>query len=170
MAKLGQLQVGGIQRKEIIRARQTSADKMRFANYIAQVVRILLEHVIDLGWRSDNPAKGVKLLCSGAPAREAWPRDMIDEYRTDASGRALLIFKMCLETGQRIGDVLRMRWSDIDGEGLVIRQGKTKAKFRIPITPRLNVILGETSCIAQTICAYGLHGEQFSYLSASRGV
>lgn len=169
-AKLGHLQVGGIQRKDIIRARETNADKMRFANYIVQVVRILLQHAIDLGWRSDNPAKGVELLRSDAPAREAWPQDMIDAYRAEASGRALLIFELCLGTGQRIGDVLRMRWSDIDGEGIAIRQGKTKVKLWIPITPQLRVILEETPRIGLTICAYGPNGKQLSYSSASQDV
>lgn len=102
---------------------------MRFANYIVQFVRILLEHSIDLGWKSDNPAKGVELLRSDAPAREAWPQDMIDAYRAETAGREVLIFELCLGTGQRIGDVLRMRWSEIDGESIAIRQGKTKAKL-----------------------------------------
>lgn len=169
-AKLGHLQVAGIQRKDIIRARETNADKVRFANYIVQVIRILLEHAIDLGWRADNPAKGVELLRSRAPAREAWPQDMIEAYRETASGRALLIFELCLGTGQRIGDVLRMRWSDIDGDGISIRQGKTTTALWIPITPRLRSILDRTPRIGMTICAYGPHGKQLSYSSASADV
>ena len=143
---------------------------MRFANYIVQVVRILLEHSIDLGWKLDNSAKGVELLRSDAPAREAWPQDMLDAYRAEAAGREVLIFELRLGTGQRIGDVLRMRWSDIDGEGIAIRQGKTKAKLWIPITPRLRVILEQTSRIGLTICAYGPQGKQLNYSSASQDV
>lgn len=169
-AKPADQQVGGIQRKDIIRARETNTHKMKFANYIVQAVRILLEHSIDLGWKSDNPAKGVELLRSDAPAREAWPQDMIDAYRAETAGREVLIFELCLGTGQRIGDVLRMRWSDIDGEGIAIRQGKTKAKLWIPITPRLRVILEQTPRIGLTICAYGPQGKQPSYSSASQDV
>lgn len=169
-AKPADQQVGGIQRKDIIRARETNTHKMKFANYIVQAVGILLEHSIDLGWKSDNPAKGVELLRSDAPAREAWPQDMIDAYRAETAGREVLIFELCLGTGQRIGDVLRMRWSDIDGEGIAIRQGKTKAKLWIPITPRLRVILEQTPRIGLTICAYGPQGKQPSYSSASQDV
>ena len=143
---------------------------MRFANCVFQAVRILLEHSIDLGWKSDNPAKGVELLRSDAPAREAWPQDMIDAYRAETAGREVLIFELCLGTGQQIGDVLRMRWSDIDGEGIAIRQGKTKAKLWIPITRRFKVILEQTPRIGLTICAYGPQGKQLSYSSASQDV
>ncbi len=122
---IGHLPVDGMQRKDVIRARDANADTVRFANYIVQVVRILFEHAIDLGWREDNPAKGVSLLKSDADPREPWPHDMIVSFRKAATGRPLLIFELCLGTGQRIGDVLKMRWSDIDGDGINVVQNKT---------------------------------------------
>lgn len=69
--------VAAMQRKDVIRAPDANADTVRFANYIVQVVRMLFEHAIDLGWRDDNPAKGVSLIKSAAAPREAWPKEMI---------------------------------------------------------------------------------------------
>lgn len=153
-AKLGPLPVSGIQRKDVIRAKEANAETTRFANYIVQVLRILLEHSIDIGWREDNPAKGVPLLKSKRPPRETWPLNLIAAYRAEANGLALLIFELCLGTGQRIGDVLKMRWSDIDGDGIGVKQGKTGSALWIPFTPRLREVLSATPRIGLTICAY----------------
>lgn len=168
--KLGQMPVAGIQRKDIIRARDANAETVRFANYIVQVLRILLEHSIDLGWRTDNPARGISLLKSDGPTRQPWPTDMIAAYRAAATGRALLIFEMCLGTGQRIGDVLKMRWSDIDGDGIRVRQGKTGSDLWIPFTPRLRSILSETPRTGLTIIAHGPAGKALTYFPAAKAV
>lgn len=59
-----------------------------------------------------------------------WPRNKLASYRAMATGRALLIFELCLGAGQRIGNALKMRWSDIDGEGMRVLQNKTGARLR----------------------------------------
>jgi len=165
-AKLGHLPVAGLQRKDVIRARDANAETVRFANYIVQVLRILLEHAIDIGWRTDNPAKGVSLLKSTAAPREAWPSDKIAAFRATADGRALLIFELCLGTGQRIGDVLKMRWSDIEGEGINVTQGKTGARLWVPFTRQLRAVLDQTPKVGVTICAWG-QGKPTSYRGAA---
>lgn len=164
--KLGPLPVAGIARKDVIRARDANAKTLRFANYIVQVLRILLEHSIDIGWRTDNPAKGVHLLKSEAAPREAWPTDKIEAFRAVATGRTLLIFELALGTGQRIGDVLRMRWADIDGDGINVTQGKTGAHLWVPFTRHLRAVLEDTPKLGETICAWG-RGKPTSYRGAA---
>lgn len=165
-AKLGPLPVANMQRKDVIRARDANAETVRFANYIVQVLRILMEHAIDMGWRQDNPAKGVSLLKADTAPREAWPSDKIAAFRSAADGRALLIFELCLGTGQRIGDVLKMRWSDIDGDGIKVTQGKTGAVLWVPFTPQLREVLASTQKLGVTICAWG-RGKPTSYRGAA---
>lgn len=166
--KLGPLPVAGMQRKDVIRAQTVNAQTMRFANYIVQVLRVLFEHAIDIGWRDSgaNPAKGVKLLVSSGPGREPWPQDKIEAFRATAGPRPRLVFEMCLGTGQRIGDVLKMRWSDVEGGGINVRQGKTGAKLWVPFTPSLAAVLAETPRIGMTICAWG-RGKPTSYRGAA---
>ena len=41
------------------------------------------------------------------------------------SPRALLICHLCIGTGQRIGDVLKMRWDHIKDDQIAVMQGKT---------------------------------------------
>ena len=112
----------------------------------------------------------MELLKSKSPPREAWPLDKIEAYRATARGRALLIFELCLGTGQRIGDVLRMRWSDIDGDGISVKQSKTGAALWIPITPSLRKVLDQTPRIGMTICAHGPQGKALTYVPAAKAV
>ena len=163
--KLGPLPVAAMRRKDVIRARDSNANAVRFSNYIVQVVRILMEHSIDLGWRDDNPAKGVSLLKSEGAQRQPWPPEKIDEFRKTADGRALLIFELCLGTGQRIGDVLKMRWSDIKGDGINVTQGKTGMVLWVPFTDPLRKLIADTPKIGPTICAWG-NGKPTTYRSA----
>jgi integrase len=165
-AKLGPLPVANMQRKDVIRARDANAETVRFANYIVQVLRILMEHAVDIGWRQDNPAKGVGLLASEGKQREAWPDDKIAAFRANADGRARLIFELCLGTGQRISDVLRMRWSDIEGDGIKVTQAKTGVALWVPFTPQLREVLASTQKVGVTICAWG-RGKPTSYRGAA---
>ena len=154
-AKMGTLPPERMQRKDVIRARDSNAQTIRFANYVVQVLRILFEHAIDLGWREENPAKKVSTLASTGPGRVPWPADMITAYRAAAplGTRQRLIFEMLLGTGQRIGDVLKARWDDIEGGGINVRQGKTGARLWLPFTRDLKAALDATKKTGLTICA-----------------
>lgn len=166
--KLGPLPVDKMQRKDVIRAQATNAKTVRFANYIVQVLRVLMEHAIDLGWRQDNPCKGVLMIKSERPARQPWPADLVTAYRATAplGTRARLIPELCLGTGQRIADVLRMRWDDLSDGGIWVTQGKTKARLWIPLTPRLREALDATKKRGLTICAQD-NGRPTSYRGAA---
>lgn len=120
--RFGPLSPANLQRKDVIRLRDQNAEKTYFANYAVKVIRILMEHCIDLGWRADNPAKGVSLLKIKSDPRLPWPSSLIDEFRNASplGTRERLLMELCLGTGQRIGDVLKMRWSDIEDGGITV--------------------------------------------------
>lgn len=48
-----------------------------------------------------------------------------------------LMVDLCMLTGQRIGDVLAMRWQDVTDDGLLVDQGKTGEPLLIEWTPAL---------------------------------
>lgn len=158
-----------LRRHHVIAYRDQNAHAVRFANYLVQVLRILMEHAIDRGLRAENPAKGVQLLPSNRPPRQPWPPALVEAYRATATGSALLIFEMCLGTGQRIGDVLRMRWNDLQDGGLSVRQGKTGARLWVPLTARLRVVLAETPRQGLTIVA-NPDGRPMAYKTAQAAV
>jgi integrase len=133
-----------LRRHHVIRYRDDNAGAVRFANYLVQILRILMEHAFDSGWRADNPAKGVPLLKSTTGPRLPWPPALVEAFRATATGPALLILELCLGTGQRIGDVLRMRWNDLADGGVNVRQGKTGTALWIPLTARLRTAIDAT--------------------------
>lgn len=110
-----------------------------------------MEQAINLGWRHDNPAKGVEMLRAERSGPKAWPLDLIAAYRAEATGQGLLIFELCLGTGQRIGDVLRMRWDHLESGGINVRQGKTGAQLWVPLTGPLRAALDATPKAGLTI-------------------
>ena len=55
-----------------------------------------------------------------------------DKYRN--------IFLLALLTAQRIGDVVNMKWSDINNDRLLVEQSKTGAKIAIPLSIRINAV------------------------------
>jgi integrase len=153
--KWGSEAVTTIERRHVIRARDANAETVRFANYIVQVLRILFEHAIDIGWlkAGTNPAKGVDLIKSERPGRKPWPADLVKAYRAEAKGRARLIFEVLLGTGMRPADALKARWDDLSDGGINIRQNKTKKPIWVPLTPALRAVLDQTPRKGLTICA-----------------
>ena len=142
--KIGNYDPTKMQRRHIIQMQMDNGEKVRWANYLVQVARVLFEHAIDLGWIERNPAKGVSMLKSKKPPRRPWPSDLIEAFRLKAGARPLLIFELCLGTGQRIGDVRKMRWADIEGDGINVHQGKTGVDLWLPFTPQLATALDRT--------------------------
>jgi integrase len=166
--KWGSEAVTTIERRHVIRARDANAETVRFANYIVQVLRILFEHAIDIGWlkAGTNPAKGVDLIKSERPGRKPWPADLVKAYRAEAKGRARLIFEVLLGTGMRPADALKARWDDLSDGGINIRQNKTKKPIWVPLTPALRAVLDQTPRKGLTICAQA-NGKPTSYRGAA---
>jgi predicted deacylase len=66
---IGQVAVASIKRPQVIAQMEANAHRTRFANYVQQVLSVLFEHAIDLGWLDHNPAKSVRKLKTPAERR-----------------------------------------------------------------------------------------------------
>lgn len=145
--RMGNANPAAMKRKDVIRLRDVNADKIYFANYSLRVLRVLMEQCVDLGWRETNPAKGVREIKTEKNEREPWPRELLAVYRGKCpiETRERLVMELCVGTGQRIGDVLDMRWSDIQDGSVFVRQNKTKKELWIPILPELQQALDAAS-------------------------
>lgn len=138
--KAGNKDITNFSRSHAISIQQANSEKPRTANYILQVLSVLFEHSIDLGWRTDNPAKGVRKLASQGE-HKPWPQWAQTAFRRHATPDSLLLFELALGTGQRAGDLIKMTWSDFDGEGISLSQNKTGTKLWIPCTDELKEML-----------------------------
>ena len=142
--KIGNGNPKNIRRKDVINMRDSQSHRPRFGDSLVQVIRVLLEHAIDMDWVDTNHAKGVKLIGPTKQARQPWPSALVDEFRKVADPRTLLLFELLLGTGQRIGDVLEMQWQEISEGGVYVTQNKTGTLLWIPFGARLLTLLGNT--------------------------
>ncbi|MCE8513571.1 tyrosine-type recombinase/integrase [Ruegeria pomeroyi] len=169
---MGDANPAAMKRKDVIRLRDANAEKAYFANYSLRVLRVLMEYCVDLGWRETNPAKGVPELKTEKSEREPWPLELLDAYRAACplGTRERLVMELCVGTGQRIGDVLEMRWSDIQDGAFVIRQNKTGKELWVPILPELHAALGAASRHSVFILTNERGTNRWSYRGASQAV
>ncbi|MEO9823200.1 MAG: tyrosine-type recombinase/integrase [Paracoccaceae bacterium] len=169
---MGEANPAKMQRKDVIRLRDANAAKAYFANYSLRVLRILMEHCVDLGWRESNPARGVSEIKTIKREREPWPRELLDAYRAtcELKTRERLVMELCVGTGQRIGDILEMRWSDIQEGGFIVRQNKTGKELWVPILPELQTALDAASRHSVYILTNELGTNRWSYRGASASV
>lgn len=169
---MGEANPGNMKRKDVIRLRDANANKIYFANYSLRVLRVLMEHCVDLGWRDSNPARGVPELKAEKQQRDPWPQELLESYRAECAlgTRERLLMELCLGTGPRIGDVLETRWSDIQDGGFVVRQNKTGKELWVPILPELQAALDSASRHSVFILTNERGTNRWSYRGASHAV
>lgn len=144
--KIGGRNVKDLSRSDVIRAQMANTNRVRFANYICQMMVILCEHAIDLGWLDRNPARGVpKIQVPDEKKIEhvSWPDWAVERFRSQAQPIERLIFEIGIGTIQRPGDWVDFCWGDFDGENLSLRQNKTNKALKLPCTSELKTVLLE---------------------------
>jgi integrase len=107
------------------------------ANLSRAIMRRLMGYAIDLRLRSDNPFARVPRYKLGA--HRAWTDGELAmfEARWPLGTRERRAYALLLYTAQRVGDVVRLRRSDIVGDTIVLIQQKTGAPLVITIHPEL---------------------------------
>ena len=73
------------------------------------------------------------------------------EFEALASERARLVYELCIGTGQRIGDVVKMQWAHFSDDGFDFTQGKTDKPLWIPLTDRLQAHLNGLERLEGTV-------------------
>lgn len=163
----GHIDPATLRTAHIYEMRDALRDTPTDANRKIGALSTLLAHGVRIGWLDRNPAEGVEKLKGLRPPREPWPEAKIKAFRGEAAPLPLLIFEMLLGTGQRIGDVLKMRWDDIEDGGIWVRQQKTGAGIFVPFTDGLAAILEQTPRQGETIIAQP-NGRPCSYSLAHK--
>lgn len=109
----------------------------RFANYVVQVVRLVLEWGRLRGWRDDNPAMGVKLIRKPkgeGHLNRAWTEAEVEAFARAAPAQLLVPFALGLFAGMRQGDALRCTWGAFDGSVLRWTASKNDEPCTAPVT------------------------------------
>lgn len=108
------------------------------ANVLLKRIRTLVRYGMSIGKIQHDPTIGVKRYKSGSI--HSWTDDEITRFeeRWPIGTLERTAFELHLYTGQRRGDVCKMRWDQIKAGSLTgIVQEKTKTTLEIPLHPGL---------------------------------
>lgn len=114
-------------------------------NIFLAVLRVIIRHAILLGIRPDDPTLKIRSLPMGE--HRTWTPEEIALFNSHypPETRERLAFALGLFTGQRLGDIAKMTWADLDMQAGTIRviQEKTGTKLTIPIHADLAEVLAK---------------------------
>lgn len=140
----GELDFTTLKRSNFIRFQEKYSDKPAAANLAIRVASILYAYAMDLDIAQYNPVARMRKLKIGS--HERWEIDEIKSIIAIGDRKASTATALAWYTGQREGDILGMRWRDIDGGYMTVTQQKTGMEMKIKI-----------------------HSDLAAYLSALRG-
>jgi integrase len=146
----GGLSIAALEPKHVLKLRDKHADKPASANNLLRCLSALMSWSIPRGWRQTNPCTHVRKL-KGGEAYPPWDAGDIEHFKAHARNDLWQAAGLALYSGQRLGDVLKMRWDDIENGLIAVTQTKTKKKLWIPMHVQLRQLLSEMPRSSVTI-------------------
>lgn len=145
----GELSIAQFDRPEKIRPlirkwRAKYADKPRTADYGMQVLSRVLSHCVDpMGKIAANPCEGIKQIYSGSRSEIIWTDADIGCIKAVCSPEIAHAVDLAAHTGLRLGDLLKLSWSHVGEDAIVITTGKSKHRREaiIPLYDALREVL-----------------------------
>lgn len=140
--KFGDMSVPAMKRSHVKKIRDKFSDTPRTANYILQVISILMEHAIDEEIRETNPTHKVKRL-KGGEGHRAWDEKEIAKFRNrwPLGTFERTAFELGLNTGQRGQDLIKIERDHIESGIISVKQLKTSERVWVPISNDMRVAL-----------------------------
>lgn len=127
-----------------------TATTPNMSNRMISFLRSVFSYALERQLVDSNPCIGIK--------RHA--EKQRDRYVTDDELYAILdassadmrcIYEMCYLTGQRIGDVLAIKMTDISDAGISFKQQKTGARLIVEMTPDLQGLIERVAALPRRI-------------------
>ena len=136
-SEMGIAPVTGVLRRDV-RAFLNKIDGSGARKMALAVCKLLFTFAVMNDWRDDDPTHQIEVEHEAVP-HEPWPDALIEAALSDPA--VDIYVGLFLFTGQRIGDVRLMRWTDIRDGVISGMQQKTGFEYEIPIHRRLADIL-----------------------------
>lgn len=131
--------VGQLPTEKVRKLVAEKANTPAAGNHLLRILRLLMRHAIEDGWRKDDPTIGVRRLKEAKIGIHSWTEEEIAAFEEHwpSGTKQRLAMALLLYTGQRRSDVVRMGRQHIRGGKLDVAQRKTKTKLAIPLHPEL---------------------------------
>lgn len=156
LAKIvGDFPYNKLDRKGVLRLRDLYAETPRKADTIVGLLSVVFSWAMDRELVTANPCIGVKALRppSKRPGYRAWEPEEIIKFTEHATPEEFAMFALALYTGQRAGDLVRIRWADIDAGVIRLAQAKTGAVMTLPVHAALAEALARIERRGETVLA-----------------
>lgn len=154
----GDLRIAQFDRPEKIRPvirswRSQWADRPRTADYGMQVLSRVLAHAVDLGSVAGNPCEGIKHLYNNDRSEIIWTDADVTLIKQTCSVEITQAVDLAAHTGLRLGDLLRLSWSHVGDDAIVLTTGKSRHRREaiIPLYSGLRDVLARIPKRATTI-------------------
>jgi integrase len=154
----GELHIAQFDRPEKIRPvirrwRGQWANTPRTADYALQVLSRVVAHAVELGNVAGNPCEGIKHLYNNDRSDIIWTDSDIAQIKTFCSAEIAHAVELAGHTGLRLSDLLRLSWSHIGEDAIVLTTGKSRHRREaiIPLFDTLRSILTRIPKRATTI-------------------
>lgn len=142
---------GEVERRDVLQMRAKMADRTGAANGMIRTMRALYRWSRDNEHVTNDPCAGVALFDS--KDYEPWPDDLLDQALASDDPAIRLPASLLYYTAQRIGDVCKMRWSDVRDGFAMVKQEKTGKNMDILLHASLRAELDRSPRAALTILA-----------------
>jgi integrase len=155
----GELSTAQFDRPEKIRPvirrwRNQWADTPRSADYALQVLSRAVAHAVDpLGKVGGNPCEGIKHLYTNDRSEIIWTDSDIAHIKQTGSAEIADAIDLASHTGLRLGDLIRVAWSHVEEDAIVLTTGKSRHRREaiIPLYGALRDVLARIPKRATTI-------------------
>ncbi len=131
-----------IEAADFLRLFDKMADTPGAANMFLAVSSAMFKWAMPRGYIRQNPCENIKPLA--LKEHQPWPIDLVEAGLAAKDARVRLLTNLLYYTAQRLNDVLDMKWSDIAGDTIQVRQEKTKKVLTIPLHSALRAELAKT--------------------------
>lgn len=147
-----------------------SQSSIRQAEYTLVIFASILAWAKQRRKIPSTPLEKIGRIYTGTRVEAVW--DDADEaaFNRNAAPNMQLALMLALWTGQRQGDLLRLTWSQYDGQWIRLQQSKTGVRLQIPVSRSLKQVLDETKRSSPTILAnaYGRSWDPDGFRSSWR--
>lgn len=139
-----------VDQAHIARIKVKFADRPFWANRLLSVLRLVFAHAVEWQIVRHNPVIGLRRHTERKRTRYVTDAEFT-AIRAQAGPRLKVIMDLCYLTGQRIGDILRIRYSDLTTDGIAFRQGKTGARLIVQWNPDLEAAVASAKALTNIV-------------------
>jgi len=122
--------------RDVVQLRRHYADSYAVANRTMSILRQVMDYALEQDLIESNPCIGIKRVPQHTRTRRI-EREEYAAIKAHAGPLLAVVMDLCYLTGQRIGDVLKIKRADLREEGIYVEQEKTHARLVVAWTPEL---------------------------------